>query len=94
MLGCLTKCVTQCVGGQVVKEKTSIKALEKFQKTVTDLLALLSAADVTPLDAGEGDGTTVGNLTQADQGSEAEGQCRPALCPSSTVNYLTFCYDF
>ena len=76
-------CLTQRVDGQVVKEKTSIKALEKFQKTVTDLLSLLSAGDGMPLGAGEGDGVALGDLTQADQGSEAKGQCLLSNGPST-----------
>ena len=76
-------CLTQRVVGQVVKEKTSTKALEKFQKTVTDLLSLLSAGEVMPLGAGEGDRAALGDLAQADQGSEAKGQCLLANRPST-----------
>ena len=76
-------CVTQRVDGQVVKEKTSIKALEKFQKTVIDLLSLLSAGEAMPPGAGEGDGVALGDLAQSDQGSEAKGQCLLANGPST-----------
>ena len=65
--------------GQAVKEKNSIKSLERFQKMVTDLLAALSAGgERTALDAdtpGQGDTTLVGDSTQADPGAEAKGQC-------------------
>ncbi|KAK7111031.1 condensin complex subunit 3-like [Littorina saxatilis] len=59
---------------EVVKEKTSVKAIEKFQKTVTELLAPLSAAELTSLEVtatGEGNMTTAGDGSQAEQGAEA-----------------------
>ncbi|KAK7466706.1 hypothetical protein BaRGS_00037193 [Batillaria attramentaria] len=48
---------------EVVKEKQSIKALEKFQKTVTDTLAVLTV-DVTPTSA-DSQGTGEGDITMS-----------------------------